>query len=665
MTAPIFAGGIEIDGDSAQNALGNTVSGDLVQVQLRFTRGRPAMFLGKDEVAARLACYVPAHNHETIVKELRANRAVAVSGPRGSGRETTAMAAIQELHPGIQVRRFSLEDDDAEEIYARGPCCYLIHAEDGGLARLSGCAEAIRESGGYLAVITADETSAAAASIRMIRVEHPRPVQVYRSWVTALGMVEWVDWHHAAALLENSLPTDARRLADLVERLGQQGGGLKDRQAEVTLAYRGWDEEIRQWFRNHSEPHERALLVAAATVPAAATEAYVYDAASALADQLHVDVNGRGLAWCSVTELREVLDAKQADGQVIFERTGYASSILRHVLANYLLARDDIFAWLVALPTGQAARHEIANTVTETYADLAAEYGTAAAIRAAARQWGVVGLADLAFIALSRTCLHPRVGQEVRQTLYDWSIEASTRQTLKLTIARVCEPLGQTYPSVALTRLKHLATHGNLQVVGEVLTTARALLDQGHREEVVKAATDWCAPSNRENLSDADRRRRRRAGALLFLDLAEPIGSFGLPEILDGARAMKLEACEQGWHAVLDSSSIPGARTRDMERVLHQWLTTSLSDALTRRRISALFVAAALRPRSPAGNRAAAPRIPAATQFMIDAVERWSAISPDDADRMAVEESIVIPLTRPWWLRLRKIINLSMRRLSR
>jgi hypothetical protein len=528
MSPPIFTGDIGVKGDSAQNAIGNTVNGDLVLAQVRFTRGRPAMFLSSGEVAARLACYVPACNHETIVKELRANRAVAVTATPGSGRETTAIAAVRELQPGIQVRRFSLEDDDAEEIYAQGPCCYVVHAEDRGLARLSRCAEAIRSKGGYLVVIAAPATRLMAASIPTVHLEHPSPVQVYRSWVTALGMTGWAEWQDAAALLEGSRPADARRLAELVGQLGRQDACLADRQVAVKQAYQGWAEEIRLWFREHAEPHARVLLVAAATVPEAAPRAYVYDAAAELARQLRVEVNGGGLAWCPVTELPGLLGATPNDGTVTFGRSGYASSVLRHTLNDYLLARDEILTWLAELPTELAIRYEVENAVTETFADLTAEYGAAGAITSAARNWGAADQADLAFIALSRTCLHPRVGVQIRRALYEWSTNSNTRQTLKLTIARVCEPLGQTYPSVALTRLKHLATRGNTQVIGEVLKTTRALLDQGHRAEVLKATMEWCAPANRETLSAQQRLRRRRAGALLFLDLAEPRAASGL-----------------------------------------------------------------------------------------------------------------------------------------
>lgn len=669
MTAPWAAGSsIDIDGDFAQVAVGNTVDGDLVQNMTTFVRGRPSMYLGSAEVADRVACYVPARNHDFVVKALHVNHAVVLSGSRGSGRETTAIAAINQLRPGIPIRRFSLEDEDAEEIDARRACGYLIRTEDGGLTRLGRCAEAVRASGGYLAVVAEREIQRpAVALLSCIHVEPPLPVQVYRRRVIVRGLTEWPHWDQAAVLLEAALPADARRLADLVAQADQRGGDITARQAEVAHAYRGWEEELRGWFGEHREPQERALLVAAATLPSAAEEAYVYAAALSLAQRLQIDMNGGGLAWCPVTGLRALLGAEQEDGRIVFRRIGYANSALGHALADYPLARPDLLAWLAALPTGVAAAHGTGNMVAETFADLAAEHGAVECITETARSWGHDDLADLAFIALSRTCLHPRVGAQVRRALYDWSRTARTPQTLKLTIARVCEPLGQTYPPIALTRLKHLATYGNRQVVSEVIVTARALAYQGHHEEVLSAALGWCADNNQESLADRAQQRRRKAGARLFLELASSVAPSGLPEILDGDQATDPAFCVPGWRAVLDFHTAPGMGNEMIEQVLCRWLDAALRHAHVRARISAVFVTAATSPRMPSGSVSgivSARPSPATAKVMIDIVQRWATADPTDAIRTEIKEHIVIPLTYPWWLRLLNVLHAKLRTLG-
>ena len=665
MTTPwITVSDLDIDADSGQVVVGTTVNGDLVQTMTTFVRGQPPMYLSSAEVSDRLACYIPAYTHDIMVKELCLNHAIGLVGPRGSGRETAAIAAMHHLRPAIPIRRFALAEEDTEEIDAARACGYLIHAENSSLTRLGRCIEAVRTSGGYLAVVAERETRQPAATpLTWITVESPHPVQVYRRWVRRLGPAEWADWDQAAALLEGALPADARRLADLAAQASRHGGDIAARQAEAAHAYSGWQEDLRSWFGEHPEPHDRALLVAAATLPSGAEEAYIYAAASSLAQRLHIDINGGGLAWCPVTGLRALLQAEQEGGRIVFHRIGYAKSALRHALADYPLARPDLLAWLAALPTGDAAASGMEDKVAETFTDLAAEHGEDEYITRTARTWGQDDRADLAFIALSRSCLHPRVGSRIRQALYDWSRAASTPQTLKLTIARVCQPLGQTYPSVALTRLKHLATYSNRQVASEVIIAARALASEGHPEEVLAAALGWCAETNQENLTDRARTRRRKVGAMLFLELARPVAPSGLPEILDRDQAPDPVSCVSGWQAVLDFHARPGLWNNAIELVLIRWLDAALRHAHLRARISAALIDAAAPSMSLDRASWIAPAKPdlANAKLMIDVAQRWAATDPADIIRTRIKDQIVIPLTYPQWLRLLKAIYANLR----
>ena len=168
-------GPVDVDGTGTQNAIGNTVGHDLVLQMTSYVRSRPAMYLGAREIDERVAAYVPARNHDLVVKTLAEDRAVALAGPDGCGREITAIAAIRQLSPGIRIRRFSLEDEDADEILTSGDCGYLIRAGDG-LARLARCVEAVRAAGGYLAVVgSGRETQPLSSTVRWMVVEPPHP----------------------------------------------------------------------------------------------------------------------------------------------------------------------------------------------------------------------------------------------------------------------------------------------------------------------------------------------------------------------------------------------------------------------------------------------------------------------------------------------------------
>ena len=291
-------------------------------------------------------------------------------------------------------------------------------------------------------------------------------------------------------------------------------------------------------------------------------------------------------------------------------------------------------------------------------------HGEAEHITNMARTWGKDDLADLAFIALSRTCLDARVGSQIRQALYEWSRATSTPQTLKLTIVRVCETLGQTYPSIALTRLKHLATHSNSQVATEVIKVARALAAQGHRQEVLGAALDWCAKSNRENLSDRARRRRRKVGAMLFLELAATITPLELPDTPASSQAPDPASFVPGWRAIFDFHGKPGLWRPAIEQVMRRWLDEALRHSRLRNRVSVIIVAAA-RPAVPSWrvSRISSPKpSPAVAELIIDIVRRWAAIASTDTNRQRLADDIIIPLTYPLWRRLLRTFHAKLRR---
>jgi hypothetical protein len=671
MTAPgsgPSVGDVDIEGDASQNAVGNQVNGDLVQKMTKFVRGIPSWYLSCEEITDRVASYVPALNHDLVEKALETNRALFLIGPAGCGRETTAIAAISHLRPGIPIRRFSLNLEDTEEIDVKGTCGYLVRAADG-LGRLGWCVEAVHANDGYLVVIGDNEADQKRTTLPLpcIPIEPPHPVQVYRHRLRRQGLRQWLTWDLASALLEDALPSDSRRLVDLIEQADRRGIDLAEQQEEVAKEYEGWRDELRDWFDDHPEPHQRALLLAAASLVPAAEETDVYAAASSLARRLEITLNGGGLVWWPVTRLRDLLMAVPGEDRIAFRRHGYAESALLHTLMDYPLARSDVISWLADLTTDGSVAYREPESLAATFAKLAAEHGLAGHITEASSRWGNDGHADLAFIALSRTCLHPLVGGRVRGALYDWSRTPRLPQTLKLTIARVCEPLGQTYPSIALTRLKHLATYGNAQVVHEVISAALGLVETGNGRDVLMAALGWSAESNFERLSARARKRRIRAGAMLFLELAGRISPSGLPEVLDGKGAVDPLECSTGWRAALYArATVSDGRETAFDEPVHRWLDAALLAPRLRGRITDAFVNAAMPPAVPLGYASALGPVgvgPVAAKTMIDVVRRWAAANPTNPNRRKIKEEIVIPLTSPWWLRFLKMFHVWVRTL--
>ncbi|HEU5155844.1 MAG TPA: hypothetical protein VFU43_02535 [Streptosporangiaceae bacterium] len=508
---------VVIEGEGTQTAFGNTVSGDLVMKQITFVRGRPKMVLSEGAIGDRIAEYVPAVNHDEIVAALRQDRVIALAGSPGFGVTTTGIAALRQLHPKMPIRLFSTGEDDVEEIGATEAMGYLVRAGDEEESRLRACLEAVLASQGLLLVVgTAVEHRRFTGFLSPIPVQPPPAEAVYHRRLLhhQLGDTPWPSWPRAAELLKDATPGDARRLADIVIAVCRDGGDVE----EVERAYRGWTKELREWFSEHPELRDRTLMVAASTI-APADETSVYGAALSLSRQLKIDPAGGGLAWRPSTGLTELLGADSREGRIEFPRHGFAPSVLRNVWTDYPLARQDLLSWLSTLPTDEVVSLEPAFRIkiAETFADLAAEHEAVEKIVQVAEQWadGSRRDADLAYTALARTCLHPLVGGRVRRRLYEWSRrERPASQTLRLTIVRVCEVLGQTHVSIALTRLKHLATLGNTQIQDEVFEVLRALA-QIHPEAVVNSVLEWCRGA--EDLRDQNAANRLYVGLRFLL----------------------------------------------------------------------------------------------------------------------------------------------------
>jgi hypothetical protein len=524
---------IVVEGDGTQNAFGNLVTRDLIMNQIKIVRGRPKMVLSEEEISDRVAEYVPALNHDEIVQSLRRDGVVALAGPSGFGVTTTAIAALRQLHPQLPIRWFSPGEEDVEEIGATDAGGYLVRAGDEEESRLRSCLEAVLKSHGLLLIVgTAAEHQRLAGFLRPIEVQPPPAEAVYRRRLIhrELGDTPWPSWSRATELLKDAAPKDARRLADIVIAVCRDGGDAQ----EVERAYLGWAEELRDWFSRHPELRDRTLMVAASTITPA-DETSVYGAALSLARQLKIDAAGGGLAWCPSTGLAELLAAQSLDGRIAFRRHGFAPSVLRTVWQDYPLARADLLSWLSALPTDEVVSLEYALRIkiVEVFANLAAEHRAVEIVLQTAERWAARNRypgADLAYTALAQTCLHPMVGGAVRRRLYEWSRrERPASQTLKLTIVRVCQVLGETHLSIALTRLKHLATYGNEQVQDEVFEVVRALADL-HPKAVFDTVLDWCRDA--EGLSDRYAANRLGVGLRFLVAhvLAEVLAAAAPPQ---------------------------------------------------------------------------------------------------------------------------------------
>ncbi|WP_460304701.1 hypothetical protein [Actinocorallia aurea] len=521
---------VDISGDDAVNAFGNTVGRDLVIEQIRITRARPGLVLSDDEIAARARTYVRVARHRSIIDALAEERLVALSGPAGSGLETTAIACLRELLPASRIRRFSTGQDDLEEVAARMAGGYLLRARDEDPSQLRALRERVRAADAFAVVFGPPaEHRAFAEFLVPLEVEPPSSLDVYRSHLRDLGVPRrWLNWREGEDLVRNGSPRDAVRLARLVHVVGAQDGGAQ----EVVNAYRHWREELHKWFGRHPDPLERALLIAATAV-APAEDGKVYGAALPLTRRLEATPPGGGLAWTPTAALDELLDAERHGRRIVFPRHGFAESVLDHVCAEYPLAQTDLIGWLGDLPTDPelAWAAQERERLARTFAALAVRCDAPEKITSKAREWTETRHdADLAFVVLSETCLDPAVGGRIRTCLYHWSREGRAPQTLKLTVARVCQVIAQDYPSVALTRLMHLATSGDAQVREEVAAVA---VDLATRDGAAVFATmlRWMRTAGGRSHLEAG--RRLDVAVRVLRVLLPGFGAQGVRKVLD------------------------------------------------------------------------------------------------------------------------------------
>ncbi|GAA0536061.1 hypothetical protein GCM10009545_43420 [Saccharopolyspora thermophila] len=153
---------------------------------------------------------------------------------------------------------------------------------------------------------------------------------------------------------------------------------------------------------------------------------------------------------------------------------GLGTQVLRHFWREHPDVHDTLLEWIRDLPRQieDLNRKEL-ERVADRVAELAAEGGADIAV-SLADEWARTAAADrsdgaetsdhwknryrrsIAVRLLTTTALDASLGRSVRQKLWEWSRDGNADR--KLLTAEVCAGIGQVFPRIALTRLKHLAT---------------------------------------------------------------------------------------------------------------------------------------------------------------------------------------------------------------
>ncbi|WP_026152446.1 hypothetical protein [Actinopolyspora halophila] len=325
----------------------------------------------------------------------------------------------------------------------------------------------------------------------------PSPVEVFVQHLTRVDACALVEETGCVEHLERLWPPQVAEMAEVVS-------GRIDRDESPEEALRSvLDSESHVWTSTLRQEIERrqqegnfdwlGLLLAAAALEGA-TAQHIVDASGQLlrCNELDVEQPVPLLRPSPITKLFELTEEYFDPDALQFPSPGFGPHVLRHFWSDHPDLHEPMLTWLGGLP------HKIRDLnssemerVADRVAELAEEGGASIALRIA-RTWGRTSLEkdpkkappstvqvgryqrSLAVRLLTNTAMHSALGREVRQRLLAWSRDR-TNIDLQLLTAEVCAGIGQSFPRIALTRLKHLANSEDDRARTAVLDAVRRI----------------------------------------------------------------------------------------------------------------------------------------------------------------------------------------------
>lgn len=437
------------------------------------------------EVFAKPAGYCEAR------QALRTNRAVVITGPWGSGRHSAAMKLLSEV--AAYSHDLSHDTDEDED---------LVDPESVGVGE------------GLLLDLSAHREETVRAVLR--RWEPLRAKLAAKECFSALVLSE--DAEH---LLETDLRTCSRTIgapngrtvfenhlrahgvpfepgdlevAELLPRLQRSSVGelgvlarlVHDASSGVTFFERlrqalesskPRPEHVTSWLRQHLDRREHALMLSAAMLAGAHTDA-VFAASEDLRGVVDpADDEGNPLEREGVSErLSKVGIGVDDDRSVQFGTLDFDHQIRTHFWREHPGLRDELRDW-VGRVAPSSALESSRNELVFRFAEQALAAGRPRDLSALVEQWaradggpsarmlGCVGL------VLRAGLLDERFGGWFRQRIYDWAKRrgnAGIPARFDLVLITLCERvIAPSLPDRALVRLHHFARRDDEQVAGE------------------------------------------------------------------------------------------------------------------------------------------------------------------------------------------------------
>ncbi|GGO67060.1 hypothetical protein [Nonomuraea cavernae] len=529
-----------------------------------------------------------------IERVLRQKRFVVITGDEGTGRFITSVNAIlaTQLHP-VQIL---LDPDEIERsLIAKNGQGHLIdlgELEEETVRRLS---KVLRDyvarirsaTSGLVIIATSKECRLLDPDDdSVVSIVGPRAESVFRSHL-ACATSRWYADQYAAYpkfkdALQGATPREATRLASLARKRADEKDCTSEETIEEVLAefLERANAGVRDLFGSTStdqSEYDRALVLAASALEGAQPDA-VFSATEQLVELLELKkYPGRGSFGPGASRLLASIDAELVDGVVRFRRTDYALPVLDYVWGDQVYLRKHLDPWIISLGDKNGSDH-----IVSALLHLADSHNAPNLIVDAVTSWaGRYTSRARAVQLLDNAALSTEIGRSIRQSLYQWSVLSLTPEDIQVTVAEVCGGnLGNFFPGVALTRLRHLADRDSLRVKGTVCAALAALgKDDSLREIILKEVVDWTNSTS----------ERQTTGALAFATLAkehieERFAFIPLPP----ADQDLIDILAQGWRATLrNSQTTAGASTLAMA-----WMEASVQMQASSEVITEIFATA-------------------------------------------------------------------------
>jgi len=303
--------------------------------------------------------------------------------------------------------------------------------------------------------------------------------------------------------LRQALPAEAARYARLVKEVyATEVTHVWDIVDAVRSASEDWSGQLRAELDEQDQgpdPWRRSLLLASAALEGAGAAVVVNAAELFLkVSKAPCELPHPLLALGAVTQLQKIKETSLDPKTTTFTRLQYGRSVLSHVWSEYPALRQYILAWLSRVPTEvHGLKQEHAEALADRVVELAARHD-AWIVTQLAWTWAYAkangGKARLqrsmAVRLLGTAAIDQRIGRTIRERLYQWA--KSTSPELQLVVAQVCgSDFGLAYPSVAFTRLRHLANSSDEQVRRAVTAAVMRMTPVLGLATVLGYLTDW------------------------------------------------------------------------------------------------------------------------------------------------------------------------------